>query len=130
MMGLTVLASLAFSHFAMQHYMVELAPHWTQKHLVDEYYRQRNSPLERLVAFQMNWKGENFYTGNRVLVYVSTKNKKFEEWIKKHRGERHFFITEHKRFSRMSKRSKPASGSITPLPDLCNKYRAGVADKL
>jgi 4-amino-4-deoxy-L-arabinose transferase-like glycosyltransferase len=127
---LTFLAALAFSHWLNQHYMIQLAPHWTQKHLIEEYYKRRNSPLERLVAFQMNWKGENFYTGNRVVVYVSTRNKDFEGWVDKHRGERHFFITEHGRYDRMSKRANAASGPLKPFKDTCNKYRAGWADKL
>jgi 4-amino-4-deoxy-L-arabinose transferase-like glycosyltransferase len=129
-MVFTILSALAFSHFTNQHYMVKLTPHWTQKHLIEEYYKRRNSEDERFVAFQMNWKGENFYTGNRVVVYVSTTNRQFEQWIDKHRGERHFFITEHSRYHRMSERAKAASGPIEPFPDLCNKYRAGVADKL
>jgi hypothetical protein len=99
----------------------QLAPHWTQKHLIEEYYARRKSSSERLVAFQMNWKGENFYTGNRVKVYVSTKNKDFENWLKKHRGERHFFVTEHSRFNKMSKRAKAASGEMKPFADTCNK---------
>ena len=107
-----------------------LAPHWTQRHIIDEYYKRRRSPKERFVAFQMNWKGENFYTGNRVVVYVSTKNKNFEKWVDKHRGERHFFITEYKRYPNMSKRAAAASGPIQPFADTSNKYKAGWADKL
>ena len=130
MMIITVVAVLAFNHWLVQHYMVQLAPHWTQKHIIDEYYERRSSPDERLVAFQMNWKGENFYTGNRVVVYVSTRNKKFEQWVNRHRGERHFFITEHARYKRMSRRAKAASGPLEPMADTCNKYKAGWADKL
>jgi 4-amino-4-deoxy-L-arabinose transferase-like glycosyltransferase len=130
MLVATLLAMFAFGHWVAQHYMIQLAPHWTQKHLIEEYYARRKSSSERLVAFQMNWKGENFYTGNRVKVYVSTKNKDFENWLKKHRGQRHFFITEHSRFKKMSKRAKAASGEMKPFADTCNKYRAGWADKL
>jgi 4-amino-4-deoxy-L-arabinose transferase-like glycosyltransferase len=128
--ALTLVAALGFEFWLAQRYMVGLAPHWTQRHLVEEYYARRTSPAERLVAFQMNWKGENFYTGNRVLVYVSTKNKEFEKWLDRHRGERHFFVTEHHRFERMSERAKAASGPLEPLADTCNKYRAGVAEEL
>jgi hypothetical protein len=110
--------------------MIQLAPHWTQKHLIEEYYEKRKSPAERLVAFQMNWKGENFYTGNRVVVHVSTKNKDLEKWVNKHRGERHFFITEQSRFKRMSSRVKAKSGPLNPLGDTCNKYKIGVAEEL
>jgi 4-amino-4-deoxy-L-arabinose transferase-like glycosyltransferase len=127
---LAALVALAFSHWATQHYMIDLAPHWTQKHLIEHYYEQRKSPAERLVAFQMNWKGENLYTGNRVVVHVSTKNKNFEKWVGKHRGERHFFITEHHRFNKMSRRADAASGPLKELPDSCNKYKAGWADEL
>jgi 4-amino-4-deoxy-L-arabinose transferase-like glycosyltransferase len=126
----TVLSILAFSHWVSQHYMIQLAPHWSQKHVIEEYYAKRKSPAERLVAYQMNWKGENFYTGNRVVVHVSTKNKDFEKWVNEHRGERHFFITEQSRFERMSRRAKAKSGPIEPLGDTCNKYKVGVAEEL
>ncbi|MCP4198322.1 MAG: hypothetical protein GY762_14325 [Proteobacteria bacterium] len=129
-MVVTLLAILAFSHWISQHYMIQLAPHWTQKHLIDEYYEKRASPDERLVAFQMNWKGENFYTGNRVVVHVSTKNKDLEKWVSKHRGQRHFFITEQSRFEKMSRRVKAKSGPLKPLTDTCNKYKIGVAEEL
>ena len=127
----TLLTGLAFGHWLTQHYMVALVPHWTQKHIVEEYYARRRSPDERLVAFQMNWKGENFYTGNRVVVKVSTTNKDFEAWVNKHRGERQFFLTEESRFDRMSKRAAAASGPLEHIPgDRNNKYEAGWADKL
>jgi 4-amino-4-deoxy-L-arabinose transferase-like glycosyltransferase len=128
--ALFLVAALGFEFWLVQGYLVRLAPHWTQKHLIEEYYARRESPDERLVAFQMNWKGENFYTGNRVVVHVSTKNKDFEKWVDRHRGERHFFITEHHRFERMSERAAAASGPLEPFADTCNKYRAGVADEL
>ena len=34
--------------------------------------RQPREPRRELVAYQMNWKGENFYTGNHVPAFVST----------------------------------------------------------
>ncbi len=78
----------------------------------------------------MNWKGENFYTGNRIIPYDSTKSNDFDKWVDAHRGEKHFFITEQSRFNRMSTRVKAESGPLTPLHDTCNKYKIGVADKL
>jgi 4-amino-4-deoxy-L-arabinose transferase-like glycosyltransferase len=129
--ALTLVAALAFGHWLIQHHMVSVAPHWTQKHIIDRYYELRRSSAERLVAFQMNWKGENFYTGNRVVVHVSTKNKNFETWVNKHRGERHFFVTEESRFNRMSQRAGAASGPLKRFEnDRNNKYEAGWADEL
>ena len=45
----------------------------------------------------MNWKGENFYTGNHVHVFVDLDNTKLREWIRDHRGTRTFFLLEHGR---------------------------------
>ena len=45
------------------------APHWGQRDLVEAYYRARGSEADPLAAFNLNWKGENFYTGNRVAVF-------------------------------------------------------------
>jgi hypothetical protein len=47
----------------------------------------------------MNWKGENFYTGNHVPAFVSS-GEKFKKWVEdqKHDGVRvMFFTTEHGR---------------------------------
>ena len=46
--------------------------HWGQHEVIAAYYADRASPDEQLVAYQMNWKGENFYTGNHVPAFVST----------------------------------------------------------
>ena len=60
------------------------------------------SPVRRpLVAYQMNWKGENFYRGNRIPAFVSS-GKVFQDWVdqQKKLGQRRFyFVTEHKRVS-------------------------------
>jgi 4-amino-4-deoxy-L-arabinose transferase-like glycosyltransferase len=82
-------------------YLVRTAPHWGQRETILEYYRRRSRPEEALVAFQMNWKGENFYTGNRVPAFVST-GAPFRKWIDEQRksGVRVlFFTTEHSRES-------------------------------
>jgi 4-amino-4-deoxy-L-arabinose transferase-like glycosyltransferase len=41
--------------------------HWTQRKLVDRYFQERRDASEPLIAFQMDWKGETFYTANREL---------------------------------------------------------------
>jgi hypothetical protein len=49
----------------------------------------------------MNWKGENFYSGNRLPAFVSS-GVKFKSWLKAQRkqGTRVvFFVTEHGRIS-------------------------------
>ena len=44
---------------------VDLSHHWTQRDLFWSYYRQ-SKPDEPITAFLMNWRGETFYSRNRV----------------------------------------------------------------
>jgi 4-amino-4-deoxy-L-arabinose transferase-like glycosyltransferase len=84
-------------------YMVDLAPHWGIRELAARYYAERESPDEPLVAWQMNWKGENFYTGNRVYVFAETDNKRIRKWLEQNKGRTAFFVLEHKRLDRFKK---------------------------
>jgi 4-amino-4-deoxy-L-arabinose transferase-like glycosyltransferase len=80
-------------------YMVKTAPHWGQREVIEAYYQNRQGPEEPIVAYQMNWKGENFYTGNRIPAFVSS-GATFTTWLKQQRekGVRvMYFITEHGR---------------------------------
>jgi 4-amino-4-deoxy-L-arabinose transferase-like glycosyltransferase len=114
--------SLALTLFSLDVYMIDLAPHWGQAELVHRYYQQRKSAKEPLVAWQMNWKGENFYTGNRVAVFVDLDNKKVEDWMKQNKGTRAFFLLEHSRLERFKQMLAPrAVKPLTTVRD-CNKF--------
>jgi 4-amino-4-deoxy-L-arabinose transferase-like glycosyltransferase len=65
------LAALAFlwAGWDLNVYMVKVAPHWGQRPLFEAYYRDRRSVNEPVVAFEMNWKGENFYSGGRLVEF-------------------------------------------------------------
>jgi hypothetical protein len=65
-------------------YLVQAAPHWGQRASIAAYYRLRKTHEPPLIAYQMNWKGENFYTGNRVATFVKS-GKPFEHWLEKQR---------------------------------------------
>jgi 4-amino-4-deoxy-L-arabinose transferase-like glycosyltransferase len=100
-------------------YFVRTAPHWGQRETILEYYRRRARPEEALVAFQMNWKGENFYTGNRLPAFVST-DAAFRKWLDEQRenGTRVlFFTTEHSRESGL----KSELGKIKKFEKLTSK---------
>ncbi len=90
-------AALFFCVWTLNVYMVDLSPHWGMRELIKRYYQERESTSEPLVAWQMNWKGENFYTGNRVQVFVELDNKKVKEWIQENEGRTAFFVLEHTR---------------------------------
>lgn len=103
-------------------YMIDLAPHWGQAELIDRYYSERKSDKEPLVAWQMNWKGENFYTGNRVAVFVDLDNKKVEAWIKERPGTRAFFILEHGRLERLKRLLGPREVQVLSTKRDNNKF--------
>jgi hypothetical protein len=109
---------LVFSLFLLDIYMIDLSPHWTQENLVERYYQERKGPQEPLVAWQMNWKGENFYTGNRAYVFVDLDNKALQDWIGKNAGKNAFFVLEHSRLGRL----KSLLGSSRNLESLTSEH--------
>lgn len=105
-------------------YMQRTAQHWGQHEIIAAYYADRASRDEMLVAYQMNWKGENFYTGNRIPAFVST-GAPFTTWLKKQREagvKVLYFITEHGRIGGL--KNEVAAKSYREVTDrtLCNKF--------
>jgi 4-amino-4-deoxy-L-arabinose transferase-like glycosyltransferase len=92
---------LVVATFGVNVYLFRLAPHWGQRETILEYYRRRSGPEEPLIAYQMNWKGENFYTGNRLPAFVRSGTA-FKNFVKEQRenGVRVIFVsTEHSRMN-------------------------------
>jgi 4-amino-4-deoxy-L-arabinose transferase-like glycosyltransferase len=114
--------ALGFCVFCLDVYMVDLTPHWTQAGLVDRYYAERKSAEEPLLAWQMNWKGENFYTGNRVNVFVELDNKALLEWIGKNPGRRVYLVLEHSRLDRLRHLLAPREIEALTTTRDCNKF--------
>jgi hypothetical protein len=104
--------------------MVKVSPHWGQREVIEAYYRDRKGPDEPLVAYQMNWKGENFYTSNHVPAFVSS-GANYQTWLKQQREKGvkvMYFVTEHSRTGGL--RTETAAKSYKELTDkaLCNKF--------
>ncbi len=90
-----------FAFFQCNLYLPQLAPHYGQQNTMRRYYALRRSKDEPLVAYQLNWKGENFYSGNHVAVFQST-GEPFRKYVDDLRtaGRRTvYFTTEHGRLS-------------------------------
>jgi 4-amino-4-deoxy-L-arabinose transferase-like glycosyltransferase len=96
-------AAVMFTFFLLDGYMRAVAPYWSQKNLLATYYKNRRGPEERLVAFQMYWRGETFYTKNeiyegpmedRTVFDQEGADEKLKEWLDRNRGHRHFFLYE------------------------------------
>lgn len=89
--------AVAFAVWTLDVYIVDLSPHWSQRDVIQQYYVLRADDSEPLLAYQMNWKGENFYTGNRVHVFQDLDTTKLREWITAHPRTRFFVALEHSR---------------------------------
>jgi 4-amino-4-deoxy-L-arabinose transferase-like glycosyltransferase len=91
--------AVLFTLFAIDVYLPALAPHWGQKNLWEIYYRTRRGPQDRLIAWQLNWRGENYYSKNQVVVHMQPKDTPiFKAYLGRHRGERFYVIMEQGRF--------------------------------
>jgi 4-amino-4-deoxy-L-arabinose transferase-like glycosyltransferase len=105
-------------------YMVKVSPHWGQHEVIEAYYRDRKGDGEQLVAYQMNWKGENFYAANRIPAFVSS-GATFTAWLKQQREKGQtvmYFVTEHSRLGGL--RSEVGARAYKELTDrkLNNKF--------
>jgi 4-amino-4-deoxy-L-arabinose transferase-like glycosyltransferase len=102
----TVSVAVAFTYFLLDVYMRDAGAHWSQKPLIAQYYRDRGSPYERLLAWQLYWRGENFYTQNEIYegpasertVFLGDKNaENLKDFVAKHPGKRMWFLIERSR---------------------------------
>jgi hypothetical protein len=102
---LLLATALVAAGWGVNVYLYRLAPHWGQRETLLAYYQHRKGPEEKLVAYQMNWKGENFYTGNRLPAFVQS-GAKFKNWLDKQRSKGVkvlYFSTEHSRVHSLKK---------------------------
>jgi hypothetical protein len=121
--GALLCLAVLFAGWSLDVYMIALTPHWSQRGLFARYYaRRRPRPApnsdarfayDPIVAHQMNWKGENFYTGNHVvaeecgLKYCTGSS---AEWMREHPGWRVFFVTEHSRLQGLLQQIRAGGG--------------------
>jgi 4-amino-4-deoxy-L-arabinose transferase-like glycosyltransferase len=102
--------AVAFSYLLLDDYMPRTAHYWSQKPLIASYYRLRRSPDEKLLVWQMYWRGENFYTENEIYegpmaertVFLGDRNvENLKDWIAHHRGRRAFLLVERSRYGQV-----------------------------
>jgi len=117
--------ALVWALWGLDVYMVKTSPHWGQHEVIEAYYKDRKGPEEPLVAYQMNWKGENFYMGNHVPAFVSS-GATFQTWLKTQKEQKGvkvmFFVTEHSRTGGL--RGEVGAKSYKEITDktICNKF--------
>jgi 4-amino-4-deoxy-L-arabinose transferase-like glycosyltransferase len=127
--GLTLVA-VAMTWFSLNKYMVELGPHWSQKEVLATYYRLRHGPEEEILAWQMNWRGETFYTKAQVAVAIGEDNGKVQDWLRARAGRRVFLMCERSRFAQLRALLPTERGKQTLrlVDDRSNKFYLAVAE--
>jgi 4-amino-4-deoxy-L-arabinose transferase-like glycosyltransferase len=110
--------ALGFAVWGVDGYLRRVAPHWGQRALIEVYYRTRTSDHDPIAAFNLNWHGENLYTGNRVAVFPA--GGRIAPWIDARRREGArvvFFLTEHARIAAL-RTEVGAAGAVEPLTSM------------
>jgi 4-amino-4-deoxy-L-arabinose transferase-like glycosyltransferase len=99
-----VALAIGWAAWALDVYLPKASLHWGQRSVMDAYYTHRAGPQEPIVAYQMNWKGENFYTSNRIPQFGTPTTPPgtpaLASWVREQRGKGTrvmYFVTEEPR---------------------------------
>ena len=132
------LIGVVWSAFVVDKLLIELSPHWSQKHVIASYYAKRKDASEPLIAWQLYWRGENFYTKNAIYadsnalertVFLGDHNaEKMQAYFTSHGGRRVFFVVERTRLESL-RALLPAAArtSLTVVDETNNKIYLAVA---
>ena len=89
-------SGVVFGVWISHYHFNMLAPHWSQAHIFKTYYAERRGQ-EPLYAYQLNWRGETFYSRNQVIqVKEGGANERMRAFV--NRPGREFIVTEQSRF--------------------------------
>ena len=91
--------ALLFTALLLDGYLAAAASDGGQRGVYEAYYRSRGASTAPLVAYQLNWKGENFYTGNNVALFIAsgTPLRSYLEARKRAGDGTVYFVTERGR---------------------------------
>jgi 4-amino-4-deoxy-L-arabinose transferase-like glycosyltransferase len=127
--GAWVAMALAWGAWGLDVYLPTVSPHWGQRAIMDAYYTRRAGPEEPLVAYDMNWKGENFYTSNRIAQFGTPTpppgTPAFGAWIKDQRDKGAtvmYFVTEQGRVGGLRGELHPRRFDEMTTKADCNQF--------
>ncbi|MDB4965257.1 MAG: hypothetical protein JWN44_946 [Myxococcales bacterium] len=123
-------AALVYGAFTIDRYIPDLGPHWSQKHVIAAYYKNRSSADEPLIVWNLYWRGENFYTRNEVYsqsdpaekwAWTDTSTLAPQAWFHKHKGTRVFFLVERNKLDSLRGSLPAAARDLKVVDDSNNK---------
>jgi hypothetical protein len=117
LLGFLALAGM-FGAWISHHHFNHLSPHWGQAHLFKTYYEEKKAS-EPIYAYQLNWRGETFYSRNQVLqVMESGANERIRRLVDQ--PGREFIITEQSRFHTLRNTLSPDKRDKLQILDRSN----------
>ena len=129
-----VAVAFVFAAWGLDFYMVDVSRHWSQRSLFERYYSARHArPVEGregedarydhdpIGAYQMNWKGENFYTGGRCAMLdcgdLPFCSNHLRQWLEQHHEQRLYFVTERSHGSNIVSQVTSGGGTAREVTD-------------
>jgi 4-amino-4-deoxy-L-arabinose transferase-like glycosyltransferase len=127
---LVAAAGVVYGGFLIDRYLPDLGPHWSEKHVVAAYYKNRSGPQDPLIVWNLYWRGENFYTRNEVYsqatpaekwAWVEPGNLAPQAWFAQHKGTRVFFLVERTKLESLRGALPAESRNLRTVDDSNNK---------
>jgi 4-amino-4-deoxy-L-arabinose transferase-like glycosyltransferase len=123
------LLAVAWSLWLADDFLIALSPHWSQKQVIATYYRARNNADEPLIAWNLYWRGESFYTRNQIAsardpeertawAYIDAP-KALHRYLLRHYG-RLFFLVERQNLESLRVELGPALAHTLRIVDESN----------
>jgi 4-amino-4-deoxy-L-arabinose transferase-like glycosyltransferase len=121
--GALAILAVVFSIYISAYHWRKLSHHWTQRDLFWVYYSQAK-PSEPIGAYQMNWRGETFYSRNTVRQLKESSD--LREFVET--PGREWVLVEHSRLSGL-KSAVPAKYKVKVVEkNFTNKFALVVVD--
>ncbi len=122
-----VALALGFAVFCGWFHWRRLSPHWTQRDLFWEYFHQ-STPDEPIAAYQMNWRGETFYSRNTVrqVGRPGAPNTTLAEFMNGP-GQRKWFLVEQSRVNGL--RQALGTARMKVVESRNNKFALAVVER-
>lgn len=107
-------AAIGFAMLLLDVYLPRCASDGGQRDVIAAFYADRASH-DPLIAYQLNWKGENVYTGNNIAIFITSGPRLRAYLDHERRGKTTYFVTERARVQLLRNELGSSARSFTEL---------------